>query len=45
MYVYIKYKKIIKENNNEKYQITLPEGDRTSKGGQAVRPFTTISSI
>ena len=32
----------MKENNNEKYEITLPAGDHASKGGQAGRPFTTI---
>ena len=32
----------MKENNNEKYESTLPAGDHTSKGGQAGRPFTTI---
>ena len=32
---------IIKEYNNEQYQIKLPAGDHTSKGGQAARPFTT----
>ena len=31
----------MKENNNEKYEITLPAGDHTSKEGQAGRPFTT----
>ena len=34
----------MKENNNEKYEITLPAGDHTSKGGQASRSFTTIST-
>ena len=31
----------MKENNNEKYEITLPAGDHNSKGGQPGRPFTT----
>ena len=42
MDVNIKYIKIIKEYNDEQYEITLPAGDHISKGGLAGRPFTTV---